>query len=259
MYSKFAGVAFAAIVISAATPAIAGGFDGRSVPEGTVVSGGSSPWYFGAMLGAPFSGDVEADLSNTFGSEADAVIDYDFDSAYLAKLQLGYYFAPSWRIEANLSWGEAYGPDFNFKQVSPTNLLQGNEPGLGTLEGWSMHGVVIHDFDKLGLRAMNTPIVPYLGLGLGFKEMKANNLRTANQTFFVIDDSDTAFSVNWVAGFDVPVSENISLTARYNGTYESGFDFQGSRDGGTQYVSSEDAVTHAILGGLKVNFGAFSR
>lgn len=208
------------------------------------------PWYIEGRLGVPFSSDMEADASNTFGAAGDATIDVDYDEAYFGGIALGRYLTPNWRVEAALGFGRASDPTIDFKVADPTNLFQGPVPSMGSMDAFSGYGYLIHDFRNFG----NGRIIPFAGIGGGFVRYSAEGLRPVG-SFFVIDDSDTVASFAWLAGLEFPVSERFSLTARYSGAFTDGPSFTDTRGGGVQSVEADSFVTHYLAAGIKIPFG----
>lgn len=208
-----------------------------------------SPWYVEGRVGVPFSGSMETEVSNTFGAAGDATLDYDFDEAYFGSLAVGYYFAPQWRVEGAFGLGHASDPSINFKVADPTNLFQGPVPSTGELDTVSAYGYLIRDFKRF------RRVTPFAGIGAGLIRYKPSNLQPIG-SFFVLNDADTVASFAWLAGVEMPVSDSVSLTARYSGSYAEGPSFTDVRGGGVLSVEASDVVTHYAAVGLKMSLGA---
>lgn len=242
MASRFFGFLTAVSFLAAGAPAEAASWkDGGHAPA-------YNPWYVEGRLGVPFGSSLEAEVSNTFGAAGDATLDYDFDEAYFGGLAVGYYFAPQWRVEAAFGMGHASDPSINFKIADPTNLFQGEVPSTGSLDTVSGYGYLIRDFK--GFHG----ITPFAGVGAGLVRYKPSNLQPVG-SFFAIDDSDTVASFAWLAGLEMPLSESVSLTARYSGAYSEGPSFKDVRGGGILTTETSNFVTHYVALGVKLSLG----
>ena len=121
--------------------------------------------------------------------------------------------------------------------------------GLGGAEGadgsLSMMNVFLNgyiEFDVLGV------ITPYAGLGLGYGTVSLN-LKELDGTVRV-DDDDTVYSYQLMAGAAVNVTENFSLTAEYR-YFDTINDAQLNLSGGLDFVENSDISSHEIRFGIR--------
>ncbi|MDH5457868.1 MAG: outer membrane beta-barrel protein, partial [Nitrospinota bacterium] len=91
------------------------------------------------------------------------------------------------------------------------------------------------EFDVLGV------ITPYAGLGLGYGTVSLN-LKELDGTV-VVDDDDTVYSYQLMAGAAVNVTENFSLTAEYR-YFDTINDAQLNLSGGLDFVENSDISSH---------------
>ena len=98
------------------------------------------------------------------------------------------------------------------------------------------------EFDVLGV------ITPYAGLGLGYGTVSLN-LKELDGTV-VVDDDDTVYSYQLMAGAAVNVTENFSLTAEYR-YFDTINDAQLNLSGGLDFVENSDISSHEIRFGIR--------
>ena len=98
------------------------------------------------------------------------------------------------------------------------------------------------EFDVLGV------ITPYAGLGLGYGTVSLN-LKELDGTL-VVDDDDTVYSYQLMAGAAVNVTENFSLTAEYR-YFDTINDAQLNLSGGLDFVENSDISSHEIRFGIR--------
>ena len=112
----------------------------------------------------------------------------------------------------------------------------GGAPLDGDVMSVAVMGNVLYEF------LAGPTIRPYLGAGVGYANVAINDLSLVGVTF--IDDDDTVFAYQFIAGFGVPVSPTLSLSVDYRffATEDPTFvDFAGN-DIGIEYRNSSVIV-----------------
>ncbi len=97
------------------------------------------------------------------------------------------------------------------------------------------------------------PIVPFLGAGVGYGEMEfeGRNRSGPNQT--EIDDTDSVFLWNLMAGGTWPISSVVDLSLGYRYIASTDLRLNARTAGSVQRVESE-WDSHELLAGLRLNF-----
>ncbi len=201
-------------------------------------------WYVEAQGGVMIVEDTDFDINDgadTFGVDTD---DYGFDFGGL----VGYDFGP-FRLEAEGSYREAdidqltvgsTGISDGFAGISPN----GNFDGVGDVNALSFMLNGLLDFgDDDGLQGFAGG-----GVGVARTDVDAGLFSNGNSA---LDDSDTGFAWQILAGVRAPLTEAIDVGLRYRyfnaesvGLIDSlGRDFDSS------------LRTHSLLGTLTYNFG----
>jgi outer membrane protein OmpA-like peptidoglycan-associated protein/opacity protein-like surface antigen len=205
-------------------------------------------WYVGGDFGAMIVEDVRFDVNTT----EDAIIidhEYGYDGAAFVGYDLG-----AFRLEAEVAYKRADVDDFEtiINLPGQSGPLGGNRPqsfadaggGNTTALSFMVNGML--DFgDDEGISG-------FLGGGVGIARVNFNNLRAfANQGAF-LDESDTRFAWQLLAGVRQAISDNVDVTVRYRLFNVSDLEMPGF--GGRDFSSR--LRTHSLLGGLTFNFGA---
>lgn len=98
------------------------------------------------------------------------------------------------------------------------------------------------EFDLLGV------VTPYAGLGVGYGTVSLN-LKELDGTL-VVDDNDTIYSYQLIAGAAVNVTENFSLTAEYR-YFDTITDAELTLAGVPDFVENSDIRSHEIRFGIR--------
>ena len=116
--------------------------------------------------------------------------------------------------------------------------------GNGSLGAWTFMGNGLYDFD------LDLPIVPYLGVGLGAARLNADAVQTGATSS--INDSDTRFAYQGIAGAAYAINERLKLdlSYRYLGTTKPTFTDNTGASVKTEYND------HAVLLSFRYEFGA---
>ena len=92
---------------------------------------------------------------------------------------------------------------------------------------------------------------PYFGLGVGYGTVSLN-LKELDGTV-VVDDNDTVYSYQLMAGAAVNVTENFSLTAEYR-YFDTITDAELNLSGGLNFIENSDIRSHEIRFGIRYWF-----
>jgi OmpA-OmpF porin, OOP family len=204
-------------------------------------------WYVGVEGGAMLVENINFDIgalssagraNHDAGWDADGTIGYDF-GAFRAEAEVGYRQADmsSWTSTTTTPGIRSNGTSFN----APPNTY--NYAG-GTTSALSFMVNGLLDFgDDDGLKG-------FVGGGVGVARVKANyGLNTFGD---FLDDSDTTFAWQALAGVSAPLTDSIDVTLKY-------------RFFNAQNVRMVDVTgrnfdgrfrSHSIMGGIRFNFGA---
>ena len=210
-------------------------------------------WYVGGDFGAMIVEDVEFDV----GATEDAII-VDHEYGYDGSLFVGYDLG-TFRLEAEVAYkradideletivnlpGNLGGPGTPLVSARPQTFLDAGG-GNTTALSFMVNGLL--DFGE------DDGISGFLGGGIGIARVSFNNQRAfANQGAF-IDDSDTRFAWQLVAGVRQAISDNMDITVRYRFFNVSDLDMIGFPNGATYNTRLR---THSLLGGITFNVGA---
>jgi OOP family OmpA-OmpF porin len=203
-------------------------------------------WYVGVEGGAMIVEDLDFDV-NGVGDAATVDHDYGYD----ADAVIGYDFG-GFRLEAEVGYRSATVDGLT--SSVPTPFFAGNgalaNAGSGTFDyaggrtsalSFMVNGLLDFGPDD-GLQG-------FVGGGAGVARVKSDLALTTNGSF--LDDSDTVFAWQALAGIRAPLTDTIDATLKYrffnaddvklvavnNATYETRF------------------RSHSILGGVTFNFG----
>ncbi|HYJ30486.1 MAG TPA: OmpA family protein [Allosphingosinicella sp.] len=204
-------------------------------------------WYIGGDFGAMIVEDVSFDV----GTAEDAIIvdhEYGFDGAGFVGYDLG-----AFRLEAEVAYKRARIDELESTlrlpgQAGPgsTSAQQFLNAGGGSTTALSFMINGLLDFGD------DDGISGFLGGGVGMARVNFNNQRAfANQGAF-IEDSDSRFAWQLLAGVRQAISDNMDVTVRYRFFNVSDLEMVGF--GGRDFSSR--LRTHSLLGGITLNFGA---
>jgi len=94
-------------------------------------------------------------------------------------------------------------------------------------------------------------VTPYVGVGVGYGTLSLN-LKELDGTL-VVDDDDTVYSYQLIAGAAVNVTDNFSLTAEYR-YFDTITDAEFNLSGGLNFVENSDIRSHEIRFGIRYWF-----
>ena len=209
-------------------------------------------WYVGVEGGAMIVEDIDYDITSTAGTKlnnagtADSHYGYDVDAI------IGYDFG-GFRLETEVGYREARLDGYRSGTTTPAFTATGARAdvpagnfnyagGRTSALSFMVNGLL--DFgDDDGIQG-------FVGGGVGVARVKADNYALNRRGAF-LDDSDTVFAYQGLAGVRAPLTDHLDATLKYrffnadNGKFidVSGREFEG------RYRS------HSILGGVTYNFG----
>ncbi len=196
----------------------------------------SIPWMAHAQTDGAYLGGA-AGVSLPLDSETNdgtAQRDVGLDIGYGLSGAVGYGFGNGFRMELELGFFS-----------NDVDSVTGAANASGDVDTLKLMGNVLYDFRNTGL-----PITPYLGLGLGGARVSADGIDPFSNTR--IDDSDTAFAYQAIAGASYKLNDRVDLTLDYRFLNVPDVDLR--TDAGTG-VDAEYA-THAVMFGLRYSFAA---
>ncbi len=196
---------------------------------------------------AGYSQLQDSDFSGTIGGSTQSV-DTDFDGGYGLGIAVGTEI-PRWsndkigtRIELELSYRESDVDGVNFSGNGP-----GSEVNIsGDVTQTSLFANVLVDFKQAGA------FTPYVGLGLG---ATYSDLDFAYGPGVALDDSDTTFAAQVIAGVAYEIDSNTSLTL--DTRYSRAFDVSSRRlapNGASTGAVEDDIDSFSINVGLRYGF-----
>jgi outer membrane protein OmpA-like peptidoglycan-associated protein/opacity protein-like surface antigen len=207
-------------------------------------------WYVGGDFGAIIVEDT--DFTFTPGSVAtntadiEVGYDYGFDGAGFVGYDLG-----AFRIEAEVAYKKA-----NIEEIR-TNIGLPGQAGPGTARS-TFGAAGGGDVNVLSFMVNGTldfgdedGLSGFVGGGAGIARVEFNNLRAFSNRGAFLDDSDTRFAWQVVAGVRQALSRNVDLTLRYRFFNVDDLEMAGFGGRGVD----ADLRSHSLLGGITFNFG----
>jgi outer membrane protein OmpA-like peptidoglycan-associated protein/opacity protein-like surface antigen len=204
-------------------------------------------WYVGVEGGAMLVEDVDFDIGTTAdaggasydaGWDVDATIGYDF-GAFRAEAEVGYRQANVNGYQSTLTT-PALAAGGGARNVAPGvfNYAGGTTSALSFM----VNGML--DFGD------DDGITGFVGGGAGVARIDTNIGLNTRSDF--IDDSDTVFAWQAIAGVRAPLTDSIDVTLKYRFFNAPDVNFIDStgRNFNSRFRS------HSILGGLTFNFGS---
>jgi outer membrane protein OmpA-like peptidoglycan-associated protein/opacity protein-like surface antigen len=211
-------------------------------------------WYVGGDFGGMIVEDVNFDFGITPGipsnnsSQLAINHEYGFDGALFVGYDLG-----AFRIEAEVSYKRARADDLEYSVAPPGFAGPGRAitPTIGPAGGGrtSALSFMINGLLDFG---DDDGVSGFVGGGVGMARVDYNNVRRFGNQGAIVDDSDTRFAWQVVAGVRQAISDNVDITLRYrffNADNIRTVDFRG-------FESESRFRSHSLLGGITFNFGA---
>jgi OOP family OmpA-OmpF porin len=217
----------------------------------------NSAWYVGGDFGATIVEDIDFDfgVTPTIPSSSSAQIALNHDYGYDAALFVGYDLG-AFRLEAEVSYKRARVDDIESAirfpgqggglpgaVITPDIFPAGG--GRTSALSFMINGML--DFGD------DDGVSGFVGGGVGIARIDYNSVRAYSNQNAVIDDSDSGFAWQVVAGLRQAISDNVDITVRYRF-----FNADNVRtiDSLRNLESDSRFRSHSLLGGITFNFGA---
>ena len=152
-------------------------------------------------------------------------------------------------IVGNVAVGHGYGNgvrtelEIGFRE-NDVDSISGGGSGTGDVATWSFMANALYDV------AVDGPLKPFFGIGAGIARIDASGATPSTGTS--INDTDTAFAWQGMAGVAYAVNERVKLTLGYR--YFAVPDADLNNNVGTSFET--DYASHDVLFGLRYSFGA---
>ncbi|MBM3568879.1 MAG: porin family protein, partial [Alphaproteobacteria bacterium] len=185
----------------------------------------------GLYIGAGFGYNKPRDENFSGAGTAGGSDKVSYDRGWVGMLNLGHAYGNGFRSEVELS-----------QRNNGSDKVNG-QGGSGDTIARALMLNGIYDI------SLGSSFVPYVGLGLGYASVKADNLGTFNGTR-TVNDSDRSLAFQGILGVGFEVSDNLrlGLDYRYFGTRE--LDLKNSAGGGVD----ADYRTHSVMASLRYLF-----
>ena len=195
--------------------------------------------------------DLDYDVTTAAGVRSGNALTIDSDYGYDADAVIGYDFG-GFRLETEVGYRSAVVNDLTSTVTVPAFTGAGalvNVPA-GSLEAGGRTSALSFMVNGLLDFGDDDGIQGFIGGGVGVARVKADSYRLSQNGAF-LDDSDTVFAFQGLAGVRAPLTDTIDATLKYR--------FFNADDVKLVDVSNRQVETrfrsHSILGGFTVNFG----
>jgi outer membrane protein OmpA-like peptidoglycan-associated protein len=182
-------------------------------------------WYVGGGGGV--------DIAHNYDIKTNVKQGVDLNTGWGALGSVGYKYGNGLRSELEFGYRDA--------QV---NTVSSSAVDGGSERIYSLMANTLYDFST------GAGLNPYLGAGAGVAKVSFDNVRTIGAS--VLDNADTGFAVQGLAGVSVPVADALSFFAQYQ--YQHIFDVNANTNAGVEAKS--DLGNSLITAGLRWDFGA---
>ncbi len=196
-----------------------------------VASAESGNWYVGVGAGAAHHHDADIVRGGTRN-------DADFDWGWSGETALGYRYGNGFRTELELS----------YKGNNDVDTISGTLTPGGDTRSWAGMINVLYDIDMFE----DTRFMPYIGLGAGVIRSEYDNVGPCCGFATRVDDTDTTFGYQGIAGISFRATEMVDLYANYK--YTSAHEPEYNALAVTNVDADYDVST--IMAGIRINLGA---
>lgn len=209
-----------------------------SLPTAALAADG---FYVGAGAGV----NLLRDADSTFTGDTTADETLDFETGFAGALSAGYKFGFGLRPELELSYRR------NRLDAFDESGLDAND---GAVRSLALLANVVYDINT------GTAFTPYIGAGIGFARLWADDIRDGADIVRV-DDSDNVLAYQGIVGVSYAATENLNLTLDYRYFATKDPKFSASTGAGAAAGTGFDRLdteyrNHTILAGLRYSFGA---
>lgn len=186
-------------------------------------------WYVGMGIGGAYEHKAEF-TRPTARNEA------DFDWGWTGEAALGYKYANGFRSEV----------EFSYKGGNDVDSISGTLTPNGDSRSWAAMVNVYYDLDMFD----DTRFMPYVGVGAGVVRSEYDTLGPILGLGTQIDDTDTSFGYQGMAGLNIEASDMVDVYAQYKymSAYNPTYDSFAMTDTDGDYDISTVTV------GLRINF-----
>jgi outer membrane protein OmpA-like peptidoglycan-associated protein/opacity protein-like surface antigen len=205
-------------------------------------------WYVGGDFGPMLVEDMDNVFTpgNTAGSPGDVQI--GFDEGFDGSGFVGYDFG-AFRIEAEVSYKSA-----DVEEVIVNSLIVPGSGGTSNIFRQGNGDVSILSGMVNGLLEFGDEdgLTGFVGGGVGMARVDVNGVSAFTNSAPILDDSDTRFAWQVLAGVRTALTPNIDLHLKYRFFNVDDLEMVGF---GGRAVDT-DLRSHSLLGGITFNFGA---
>src|SRR5205085_6165291 len=199
-------------------------------------------WYVGGEFGAMIVEDIDVDVGTVNNA-----INLDHEYGYDGGLFVGYDLG-AFRLEAEVAYKKA-----DLDSFQTAIQLPGESTAFPTQRDFAGGSTSALSFMLNGMLDFGDDdgISGFIGGGVGVARVKYNNQRVFANSAPFLDDSDSRFAWQVIAGVRQAVSDNIDVTVKYRFFNVDNLDmvaFNGAE-------ASSRLRTHSLLGGITFNFG----
>jgi OmpA-OmpF porin, OOP family len=200
-------------------------------------------WYVGGDFGPMIVEDIDVDI----GAVEDAVsIDHEY--GFDGDLFVGYDFG-AFRLEAEVAYKKA-----DLDEVENTIRLPGQGPTgfAGIREAGGSTDALSFMLNGMLDFGDDEGVSGFVGGGVGVARVEFNNARIFSNQAPFLDDSDTRFAWQVIAGVRQAISDNVDVQLKYRFFNVDDINVQAFNGGETDARFR----SHSLLGGFIFNFGA---
>ncbi len=202
-------------------------------------------WYVGGDFGAMIVEDIDFDIGTAPVTDNAVVLnhDYGFDSALFVGYDLG-----AFRLEAEVAYKRASLDEFENTIALPSS--SGPHP-VGAREGFGSSSALSFMINGMLDFGDDDGVSGFVGGGGGLGKVSYSELRAFENNGVFLDDSDSGFAWQVVAGLRQAISDNVDITLRYRFFNVDGLE---TDTFGNDHAQSSFR-SHSVLGGITFNFG----
>ena len=203
-------------------------------------------WYVGVEGGAMIVEDLNFDITSAAGVRTNRAASVDHDYGWTVDGNIGYDFG-GFRVETEVGYQQTAVDGYRSSLTTPvTGTINAgantfnNAGGKTSALSFMLNGLL--DFGE------DDGIQGFVGGGVGVARVKSRLGLSTRGNF--IDDSDTVFAYQGLAGVRAPLSDHLDATIKYRFFTADNVRLldTGSRNFETRYRS------HSIMGGVSYNF-----
>ena len=212
-------------------------------------------WYIGVDAGGMLVEDSKFDIRNAAGTATtDSAIRLNHEYGYDVSGNVGYDFGPI-RAEFEVGYKDANLDSIDYSGVVPIRGFNGPSrvypaQNYGAADGNSrVLSFMTNAYADFGGKDMG--ISGFLGGGVGVARVKLADIQTVKYGQAFLDDSDTRFAWQILAGIRKPITDKVDISLKYRF-----FNVNNIKTFTVDNQATESRFrSHSILLGLTYNFG----